>query len=236
MKELGYVDTYHLTNCSIENPPDSLMWMDALAAKYDGEGEPFTRADWDQLLGGAQAVCDLPSIAFAQELISTYPDAKVVLINCDVDSWHESMMRTVYWRANDPELKWLSRHDWAAGMYYPVLKKLFDCFFEGDFTNKGKEIFQRHYAEVRSLVPREKLLEYRVTEGWEPLCQFLEQPVPKGIPFPKINEEVDFVASSRRRNRNQMENCVVRWTLQGVVSIIMVIGTWRLLIMYGVLE
>jgi hypothetical protein len=49
MKHLGYVDTYHMMNCSIENPPDALMWMDALTAKYDGVGKPFTREDWDAL-------------------------------------------------------------------------------------------------------------------------------------------------------------------------------------------
>jgi hypothetical protein len=38
---------------SVENPPDCLMWHDALAAKYDGEGK-FVREEWDQLLGDCQ--------------------------------------------------------------------------------------------------------------------------------------------------------------------------------------
>ena len=91
MQHLGYVDTYHMMNCSIENPPDALMWMDALKAKYDGEGKPFTREDWDQLLGNAQAVCDWPSIAFAKELIEAYPEAKVVLTTRDPERWLESI-------------------------------------------------------------------------------------------------------------------------------------------------
>jgi len=213
MKELGYVDTYHMMNCSIENPPDALMWMDALTAKYDKQGKPFTREDWDQLLGNAQAVCDWPSIAFAKELIEAYPEAKVVLTNRDVHSWHASTMKTVYWRVTDPELRWLSHFDWAASMYYPMLKKFFDTFFEGDFPNKGKDVFNRHYAEVRSLVPKERLLEYKVTEGWEPLCKFLGEPVPKGSSFPNVNDNSDFVARSRRRNRNQMYNTGLRYVV-----------------------
>ncbi|KAI0538430.1 P-loop containing nucleoside triphosphate hydrolase protein [Xylaria digitata] len=205
MKQLGFVDTYHMMNCSIENPPDALLWMDALRAKYDGVGE-FTRKDWDKLLGGSQAVCDWPACAFAKELIEAYPEAKVVMTTRDVDSWHASTMKTVYWRVTDPELRMLSHFSWAAKMYYPMLKKFFDTFFEGDFPNRGKDVFTKHYAEVRKMVPADRLLEYRVQDGWEPLCKFLDVPVPKDVPFPNVNDNSDFVTRSRRRNRNQMYN------------------------------
>ncbi|KAI1296421.1 P-loop containing nucleoside triphosphate hydrolase protein [Xylaria venustula] len=205
MKQLGFVDTYHMMNCSIENPPDALLWMDALRAKYDGVGK-FTRKDWDKLLGGSQAVCDWPACAFAKELIEAYPEAKVVLTTRDVDSWHASTMKTVYWRVTDPELRWLSNFSWAAKMYYPMLKKFFDTFFEGDFPNRGKDVFTKHYAEVKKMVPPERLLEYRVQDGWEPLCKFLDCPIPKDMPFPNVNDNSDFVTRSKRRNRNQMYN------------------------------
>ena len=232
MKQLGYVDTYHMMSCSLENPPDALMWMDALCAKYDGQGRKFTREDWDQLLGDAQAVCDWPSIAFARELIEAYPEAKVVLTNRDVHSWHASTMKTVYWRATDRHLRWLSHFDWAAGMYYPMLKKFFDCFFEGDFPGRGKDVFLRHYAEVRSLVPKEKLLEYRVTDGWGPLCEFLGEPVPKGCSFPNVNDNSDFVTRSKRRNRSQTYNVALRWLVWLVAGVFMAVATLRLLAMF----
>ncbi|KAH7127555.1 P-loop containing nucleoside triphosphate hydrolase protein [Dactylonectria macrodidyma] len=228
MKQLGYVDTYHMMNCSIENPPDALMWMDALTAKYDGKGKPFTREDWDQLLGGSQAVCDWPAIAFAKELIEAYPEAKVVLTNRDVDSWHASTMKTVYWRVTDHELRWLSNFDWAAGMYYPMLKKFFDTFFEGDFPNRGKDVFKRHYAEIRALVPQDNLLEYRVQDGWDPLCKFLGEPIPKGYSFPNVNDNSDFVSRSRRRNRNQMYNVALRYITTLLIAILTAYAVCRL--------
>ncbi|CAH0054343.1 unnamed protein product [Clonostachys solani] len=236
MKQLGYVDTYHMMNCSIENPPDALMWMDALTAKYDGKGKPFTREDWDKLLGNAQAVCDWPAIAFAKELIEAYPEAKVVLTNREVHSWHASTMKTVYWRVTDPELRWLSNFDWAASMYYPMLKKFFDTFFEGDFPNKGKEVFQKHYAQVRSLVPKDRLLEYRVQDGWEPLCKFLDQPIPKECPFPNVNDNSDFVTRSRRRNRNQMYNCALRYLLNTALFVVAFIFLYRLAASMGLVK
>ncbi|KAI2627174.1 P-loop containing nucleoside triphosphate hydrolase protein [Xylaria nigripes] len=209
MKQLGFVDTYHMMNCSIENPPDALLWMDALRAKYDGIGE-FTRKDWDKLLGNSQAVCDWPACAFAKELIDAYPEAKVVMTTREVNSWHASTMKTVWWRATDQELRMLSNFSWAAKMYYPMLKKFFDNFFEGDFPNRGKEVFTRHYEEIRKMVPPERLLEYRVQDGWEPLCKFLDVPVPKDVPFPNVNDNSDFITRSRRRNRNQMYNVALQ--------------------------
>ena len=205
-------------SCSIENPPDALMWMDALTAKYDGKGKPFTREDWDQLLGDAQAICDWPSCAFAEELIEAYPEAKVILPLRDVHSWHASTMRTVYWRVTDHELRWLSNFDWAASMYYPMLKKFFDCYFHGDFPNRGKEVFLNQSELLRKIVPKENLLEYRITDGWEPLCEFLGNPVPKDTPFPNVNDNSDFVSRSRRRNRNQMYNVALRYTTNMVVA------------------
>jgi hypothetical protein len=44
-----------MMSASMENPPDCLMWHDALNAKYDGVGE-FGRKEWDQLLGDCQVI------------------------------------------------------------------------------------------------------------------------------------------------------------------------------------
>lgn len=241
MQKLGYVETYHMMCASIENPPDALLWHDALVAKYFPERSPLpagtirTREFWDQLLGNCQAVCDWPACAFAEELIEVYPEAKVVLTGRDVDSWHKSTLPTVYWRATDHELRMLSNTalpfglsgSWAAQMYYPMLKMFFDTFFEGDFPGRGKDVYRRHYAAVVDMATSggknpERLLEFRVQEGWEPLCNFLGEVVPKGQKFPNVNDGSDFVTRSRRRNRMQFLNAVLRllmlWVVIGFVA------------------
>lgn len=53
LKELGYVDTYHMDSC-MENPPDCDLWTEALDAKFNGKGRKFGKDDWDQLLGHCQ--------------------------------------------------------------------------------------------------------------------------------------------------------------------------------------
>ncbi|KAJ9199299.1 hypothetical protein DTO166G4_9112 [Paecilomyces variotii] len=213
LQRLGYVNTYHMMCASVENPPDCLMWHDALAAKYDGVGE-FGRKEWDQLLGDCQAVCDWPACAFAKELIEAYPNAKVILTTRDVDSWHASVMKTVYWRATDPEHRFASHISWAASMYYPMLTKFFETFFRGDFPNKGKQVYLDHVAEVRSLVPPERLLEYNINDGWGPLCEFLGEEVPD-TPFPRGNDMSNFYTRCRTRNRRQMMNAALQAVVNG---------------------
>lgn len=68
---------------------------------------------------------------------------------------------------------------------------------------------------MRSLVPKENLLEYKMGEGWKPLCDFLEVPVPEGKKFPRTNDTDGFVDRCRRRNRMQMLNVLFRATVVG---------------------
>ena len=49
--DLGYKDCYHYASLFNEDPRDAEMWVEAMEAKFEGKGNPFTRADWDQLLG-----------------------------------------------------------------------------------------------------------------------------------------------------------------------------------------
>ncbi|KAJ5965798.1 hypothetical protein N7481_012512 [Penicillium waksmanii] len=208
LEQLGYAKCYHMLCASVENPPDCLMWHDALNAKYKGKGE-FGRKEWDQLLGDCQAVCDWPACAFAKELIEAYPDAKVILNIRDIDQWHTSVTKTVYWRVSDPEHKFLANFSWAAGMYYPMLNKFFETFFRGDFPNKGKQIYKEHVAEVRSLVPPERLLEYSINDGWDPLCKFLEEEIPHDS-FPHGNDVADFRKRCNTRNYHQAMNALLQ--------------------------
>jgi hypothetical protein len=68
----------------------------------------------------------------------------------------------------------------------PAFKRSWEILFDGDFTNNAKVGYDRHYEHVRSLVPKERLLEYYVKDGWEPLCKFLHVDHP-GIEFPRGN-------------------------------------------------
>jgi len=71
----------------------------------------------------------------------------------------------------------------------------------------AKDVFLSHYATIRRRVPVQQLLEYEVgKDGWEPLCQFLEVPVPTDaeggiLPFPRGNNKAEMAAKVRAAAR-----------------------------------
>ena len=56
-----------------------------------------------------------------------------------------------------------------------------------EWLSMPAEILEAHHDKVRSLVPRGQLLEMDLVEGWEPLCKFLDVPIPDE-PFPRAND------------------------------------------------
>ncbi|OJD20638.1 hypothetical protein ACJ73_08028, partial [Blastomyces percursus] len=57
--------------------------------------------------------------------------------------------------------------------------------------HNARDTYRRHYANVRRLVPKERLLEYKLGSGWEPLCEFFGKEVPgPEVEFPCMNRRV----------------------------------------------
>jgi hypothetical protein len=78
---------------------------------------------------------------------------------------------------------------------------------------------------IRGLVPKDRLLEWYIDDGWEPLCKFLGKPVPD-TPFPHAN-----AAAGGWKTRE--EQCNKRWveaaiTRLGclVLGLVMIVGGW----------
>lgn len=133
-----------------------------------------------------QAVCDLPACAFGAELMAAYPEAKIILTNRSVDSWHASCEKTLllsrkYWLHE--VLQYL---DWVTGLVHPSRKKYWQCLFADDFQNIGRAAFSAHYSEINriALATGRKILEFNIGDGWEPLCTFLNTDVPD-CPYPR---------------------------------------------------
>lgn len=78
-----------------------------------------------------------------------------------------------------------------------MFAKVFTNYFRGDFGTFGKQVYTEHYSMVRKMVPETNLLEYSVEDGWEPLCRFLDLPIPD-VPFPKGNYKCDVARRIRR--------------------------------------
>ena len=62
---------------------------------------------------------------------------------------------------------------------------IFDPIGEGE--EASVKYFNDWVENVKKIVPSEKLLVFDVKEGWNPLCKFLNVPVPNA-PFPWEND------------------------------------------------
>ena len=196
LERLGFSRCYHMVEL-LRHPEDVVHWERA------NRGEPV---DWDTLFVGYRATVDYPGYLHYQTLMQRYPDAKVILTVRDPEAWYESALATIY-RA-EPGLTQKLKMGLALP-FSPKLRKLLRVFrlsgevwereFEGKFEDKDFAIarFERHNEAVKRTVPADKLLVYEVGQGWEPLCEFLEVPVPD-TPFPRSNDRQAFQAQRRR--------------------------------------
>jgi hypothetical protein len=146
-------------------------------------------ADWDAIYEGYAATVDWPGAAFWRELAGAYPDAKVLLSVRDPQDWYESYCATVQRRIIDGGFG-----TWDEMVRAVVIERDFDG--EPEDRDHLVRAFERHTADVIATIPPERLLVYRVTDGWEPLCAFLGVDVPDES-FPHTNDRESF---ARRNN------------------------------------
>jgi hypothetical protein len=99
------------------------LWLEALDAKWRGNGELFGREEYDKLFNGFNVSCNIPGTLVAEDLIKAYPNAKVVVSTRDVDRWLRSMRESV-----DSAVEWKS-FDWIAPWDSVCTAKLFFFFF-----------------------------------------------------------------------------------------------------------
>ncbi|KAI3393408.1 hypothetical protein diail_4303 [Diaporthe ilicicola] len=67
------------------------------------------------------------------------------------------------------------------------LKYVFKCRTRDEFLANARSVYTEHYKTIREVTPPERLLNFRLSQGWEPLCEFLGKPVPD-VPFPHSND------------------------------------------------
>lgn len=188
---LGYPNPYHFSSF-YDNPQECDIWRELLDSKFEGKGPAVSKADFDGLLGHCGAVTDIPCHLFAEELMKFYPDAKIVLVERDIDSWFKSWCGFLD-NALSPALPTLAMFDPGMGGRIvglggaAVKIQCGGTVVPAAAKARSKEMYKMHYALVRSLAEEVRILEYRLGDGWGPLCEFLGKEVPD-LPFPHVND------------------------------------------------
>ena len=139
--------------------------------------------DWDRAFAGYKSAVDWPSAFFWRELAAYYPDAKVLLTLRSSESWYASMEKTIFRVLRE------STDSESVGVNL-IAKRVFG----GRIDDRAHAIatFERNTNEVQAAFGTDRLLTYNIGDGWEPLCRFLDRPVPDE-PFPRTNSSREFV-------------------------------------------
>ncbi len=198
LEKLGFDQCYHMMTLDQAKDED-LAWLKL------NRGETV---DFDKLFEGYQASVDWPSCNFWREQMAAYPEAKVILSERDPEAWYASIMKTIYpssvamrdqvQNSDDPDPLWQRRSEM-------VFELIWDGLFDGRLDDKDHviSVYLAHNQQVKDEVPADKLLVFNSAEGWAPLCEFLEVPVPDE-PYPKTNTSEDF-ARMMAANRARLE-------------------------------
>ena len=179
LEQLGYGPCHHMKSC-IESSQQTQWFLDAANG---------LSVDWRQVFEGYEAAVDWPSAAYYRELMQTFPEAVVIFSNRSPDTWYESVASTIFRVVpNLPRwLRWLVPHIDRWGTM--VKKTIWDNEFGGQFEDREMaiEFFNDRLAEVKTLVPPERLLVHSAAEGWGPICEFLGVDKPTTA-YPYIND------------------------------------------------
>lgn len=179
---LGFGPCYHMDEV-FRHPEHHQPWRRVAAGHADFE-----------FLDGYCSIVDAPGCYFFRELLAHSPDAKVILGVRPAAEWYASVHSTIYQAMTNPV---------ALQNAFPQTRQalalgrelVLERFHAGRFEDEADACarFEAHNDAVRREVPADRLLVYQITDGWQPLCEFLGAEVPD-TPFPRTNDRDRFRA------------------------------------------
>jgi hypothetical protein len=193
LESLGFGPCYHMRDLLADLEKGLPLW------ERVAEGD----ADWEQIFGLARSAVDWPAARYYEQLMTYYPEAKVILSARGGEEWARSMRQTVWgifhgdsvihhicetravldplW---DRYMKLMRHMSWDEGVGALA--------GEDTSTDEGLiSVMERWHDGVRATVPADRLLVWNPREGWAPLCEFLDVDVPAD-PLPRLNDTAAF--------------------------------------------
>jgi len=188
--------------------------------------------DFRRMFSNVDACTDMPCCFYWEEILREFPDAKVILtVRDDEEVWLNSF-RGQMKAVRSPIylvslfLSKTSRHlSKYGGRVYQTLfhtDNVFDTWFPKSLINDQLCVksYKKHNMYVKQTAPTDQLLVFNVKEGWKPLCNFLDKPVPY-YEFPRKNikaKVVEDLKSHKVFKKIQLEFC-----LTGLVVIVLLL-------------
>jgi len=223
LNELGY-PCYHMTEVFKKPNKNHIDFW--LKVSEEPIGTPH---NWNDVLQNYTATVDYPTTCVWEELVETYPTAKVILTlhPKGPEGWYKSTIDTIYANEKMWEIKVL-------GFIIPFLNKMkkmtanlvWKRFLQGAMENKAAaiNIYQEHLTKVKNRIPADRLLVFSVDQGWKPLCDFLGKEVPT-IDFPRVNDKAEMKKKAR----------MISWVTKFLIALFAIMVGAFIWVMLGVI-
>jgi len=158
--------------------------------------------DFRRMYENVDACMDAPCCHYWEELHEAFPDSKIIFMKRDnEDEWFKSFQKqmkenTAFSTMLMTKLSYTCSAMYHYGLLVYKVALGVDCgrkMFQTIFSELSvRQCYRRHNAYLQMKAPKDATLEYKVKDGWGPLCQFLNKPVPD-VPFPHKNKGGDIL-------------------------------------------
>lgn len=181
LEQLGYAPCHHMVEVMV-NPAQPAFWH----ARAAGES-----VDWTEAFADYKAQMDFPGASVWPELAEAFPEAKVIHTERPEEDWWASYSATI-------NKFWIHRTELdlpppLVPLFATMDRILAQGVFGGTDQDSALAAYRRNNQRVRDTIPADRLLVFTPSDGWEPLCKFLDAPVPAN-PFPRSNARDEFWA------------------------------------------
>ena len=210
LEELGFPTFHTIHMYEYENGEILKMWEEKIfdPALEQKVPEIVGKADLKLIAeSGYEAVADMPSCLFYEQILQEFPDCKFVLTERDSSE--------IWFRSWTTLTKSTTTAMFLGGLLFPTVKAYSnylrwvyalvnkDASYITSIIPKDESIkenaiasYEEHNRRVREVIPPDQLLEYSVKDGWEPLCEFLEIENCPTTSFPRSNSARSMRAQS----------------------------------------
>lgn len=178
INQLQFGPCHHMDEVLHNMPVNVPLWSSAVAGK----------PDWSQIYDGYNSAVDWPTACFFRELVKEFPLAKFILTLRDPERWADSFGGTIYKLLAGRDEAPQEMRAWLDMAGDVIAKSGFPPGLDRDGLIKA---FIAHNDAVKETIPASQLLVFEVKQGWEPLCAFLDAPIPAEA-FPRTNHREEF--------------------------------------------
>lgn len=183
---LGFSPCAHMAHI-IPSPRSSKLAIQALQ-----------ETDWarrrkilHQIFDGFRATTDFRGVWFIDDLMDMYPEAKVVLNQREggTKPWSKSMMDNLAWFASYTYI-WTCLPIQTNRLHRKISRLVMNnCNTRWDYPiDPGFYDYYQDYVLQEAAKRGREVLVWKPSDGWKPLCNFLECEEPVGQGIPRIND------------------------------------------------